>query len=140
MPSTDPVAACTSGRALSLSTSFGVTSGFNYFGKRGGLARFLRDLLASSPPGRQVLDVLSTPLPRPIAASLRIPVYFPLALGVLLLLSLSRPIPVTSDIAARLGPDGVIGLVFPLFLTSALFSVLLELRRHAIVRREVLNG
>ena len=121
-------------------TSFGVTSGFNYFGKRGGLARFLRDLLAASTPGRQVLDVLSTPLPRPIAASLRIPVYFPLALGVLLLLSLSRPIPVTSDIAARLGPDGVIGLVFPLFLTSALFSVLLELRRHAIVRREVLNG
>ena len=121
-------------------TSFGVTSGFNYFGKRGGLARFLRDLLAASTPGRQVLDVLSTPLPRPIAASLRIPVYFPLALGVLLLLSLSRPIPVTSDIAARLGPDRVIGLVFPLFLTSALFSVLLELRRHAIVRREVLNG
>ena len=121
-------------------TSFGVTSGFNYFGKRGGLARFLRDLLAASTPGRQVLDDIATPVSRPVAALLRIPAYLPVGVGVLLLFSLSRPIPVTSDIAARLGPDGTIGLVFPLFLTSALFTVLLELRRLAVVRREVLNG
>lgn len=121
-------------------TPFGVPSGFNYFGKRGGLARFLRDLLVASAPGRQVLDVIATPLSRPVAAMLRVPVYLPLALGAVLLFSLSRPLPVTSDIVARLGPDGALRLVFPLFLTSALFTLLLDLRRLAMIRRKVLTG
>lgn len=119
---------------------FGAPGGFNTFPRRDGLARFLRDRLAASTPGRQVLDVISTPVSRPVAVLLRVPAYLPLALGVLLLLSLSRDIPIGADIAARLGPDRTIGLVFPLFLTSALFTVLLDLRRQAIVRREVLRG
>jgi hypothetical protein len=120
-------------------TAFGAPGGFTYF-QRGGFARFLRDWLAASAAGRRVLDAISTPIPRPLATLLRIPVYVPLALGVLLLFSLSRPMPVTSDIVARLGPDGALRLVFPLFLTSALFTLLLDLRRLAMIRRKVLTG
>ena len=120
-------------------TAFGVPSGFTSF-QRGGLARFLRDRLAASASGRQVLDAIAVPVSRPVATLLRVPAYFPLVLGVLLLFSLSRPIPVASDIVARLGPDRALWLVFPLLITGALFTLLLDLRRLAMIRRKVLNG
>lgn len=121
-------------------TPFGVPSGLNYLDKYRGPARFLRDRLAASRTGRRVLEVIATPVPRSVAVLLRIIVYLPFVLGLLLIFSFAREIPVGSDIVAVLGPQRSGSVSLALFLTSFIFFHMLELRRQAIIRRRVLQN